>query len=271
MQVYTLCFEMIIQLCVEKNDPCQEQGGWQIETVHWNRALCLRMRWDEVWQSAVPVTDTPTDRQEMQMGEKVRIVRVMHSLRLLSLVSHTVAPMHSPTTLSRRKNKLLLLRGGRWEENRSCCWHSKCPQWRGRHMTLSAGVNGVDVCNKAKRLTECPLLANKKMSVNKKNANTKTKQKREQGQAGTDEPPTSQPVLCVTKRIQEMWTKTHKQPHSHTHSPCGTTHNVTARTNPGCRAGEQSNWPQEIKRYFYYFVFFYECCLRAVGLITRRL
>ena len=102
MQVYTLCFERIIQLCVEKNDPCQEQGGWQIETVHWNRALWLRMRWDEVWQSAVPVNDTNRQTGDAD-GKKVRIVRVMHSLRLLSLVSHTVAPMHSLTTLSRRK------------------------------------------------------------------------------------------------------------------------------------------------------------------------
>lgn len=52
------------------------------------------------------LTDTPADRQKMRTG-RVRIVQVMHSLKLVSLVSHTVAPMHSLPTLSRYKNKLL--------------------------------------------------------------------------------------------------------------------------------------------------------------------
>lgn len=37
---------------------------------------------------------------------------------------------------------------------------------RGRQGTLSADVNGVAVCHKAKRATECPQLVNKEMRVN---------------------------------------------------------------------------------------------------------
>lgn len=117
------------------------------------------------------LTDTPADRQKMRMG-KVRIVQVMHSLRLLSLVLHTMAPMHSLSTLShinkKKTHKLLLHRGGRREENGEgvAVCTANVPSG-GRQLTLSADVNGLDVCNKAKRAIECPQLANKKMTVNK--------------------------------------------------------------------------------------------------------
>lgn len=97
----------------------------------------------------------------------MRIVQVMHSLRLLSLVSHTVAPMHSLSTLSRLKITTTTcssctVRGGRREETVkgvAAVRAASVPNGRGggtgggRQLTLSADVNGLDVCNKAKRAT----------------------------------------------------------------------------------------------------------------------
>lgn len=54
--------------------------------------------------NACVVAYAPADRQKMRTG-RGRIVQVMHSLRLVISVSHTVAPMHSLPTRSHYKNK----------------------------------------------------------------------------------------------------------------------------------------------------------------------
>lgn len=77
----------------------------QVKTVHWNRTLWLKMRWR--WEVTVGRQWVCSDWQKMRTG-RVQTVQVMHSLRLLSLASRTVAPMHSLPMLSHYKNKLLL-------------------------------------------------------------------------------------------------------------------------------------------------------------------
>lgn len=137
----TLCYKRLIWWCAERNDQWPEQGGQQIP-IEWK--LCTEIepcgwRWDEdedeneVGQQMVNkcvLTDTLADRQKMRTGRE-RIVQVMHSLRLLSLVSHTLAPMHSLPTLSHYKNRFLLHIKRREERGiwwRCCCLYSKCPQ-----------------------------------------------------------------------------------------------------------------------------------------------
>ena len=57
-------------------------------------------------------------------------------------------------------------------------------------------------CDVAKEATERPLLANR--NVKRKRVNDKQPNNKELTPSrGLQEPPTSQPVLCVTKRIQE--------------------------------------------------------------------
>lgn len=121
-----------------------------------------------------------------------------------SLVRHAVAPMRG----LRCGNRLLCgerderrARGGRkW-------WMVLLSQQRGGERrggadscALSADVNCLDVRHKAKRAPGCQQI--KKMRVNGKKKK-KIRQTGERGQAGTVQPPTSQPVLCVTKRIQD--------------------------------------------------------------------
>lgn len=144
------------------------------------------------WCACVP-TDTPSRQIEDEewRGVKRWIVQVMHSLRLLSLVSHTVAPMHSLSTLShvknkkkRHKHKLLLQckkseeRGKRWKvlllRQRASPAGKGADSWCCLQMLMD-----LDVCNKEE---ECQQLANKKMRVNKKKI--QQDKPHEQGQAG---------------------------------------------------------------------------------------
>lgn len=75
----------------------------------------------------------------------------MHSLRLWSLVSHTVAPMHSPPTLSRYRKQAPLAHeeeGGERETVRVLLLlaQQRDPSRRADKLTLSADVNESDVC-----------------------------------------------------------------------------------------------------------------------------
>lgn len=166
--------------CVWQEWPTAKAGmptdTLHVKTVHWNRALCFKMRWDGVWRQVLPVdepvsTDTPADRQEVRMG-KVQIVQVMHSRGLFSLVSHIVVPMHRLSTLSRewkkqKQNKNTSSSCAVRGKQQGYCYAYKSPTVGGRQLLLSAGVNDSDVWNKAKRATGCPRLVNKKMRVNK--------------------------------------------------------------------------------------------------------
>lgn len=129
-----------------KNDPTAT-AGWltdtfHVKTVHWNRALWLKMRWSVTADARVCAHrhTQQTHRRWGMEGVKRWIVQVMHSLRLLSLVSHTMAPMHSLSTLSHVKNKKkkkdtntsssCSVRRVRREENGEgcCCLDSERPQ-----------------------------------------------------------------------------------------------------------------------------------------------
>lgn len=154
-------------------------------------------RWDEVWQLTHVCAHRHTQQTHRRWGmEGVKrwIVQVMHSLRLLSLVSHTMAPMHSLSTLSHVKNKkkkkkghkhkLLLQckkseeRGKRWRvlllRQRASPAGKGADSWCCLQMLMD-----LDVCNKEE---ECQQLANKKMRVNKKKI--QKDKPHEQGQAG---------------------------------------------------------------------------------------
>lgn len=92
-------------------------------------------------------TDTQQTK-EMKTGRE-RIVQVMHSLRSVSLVSHTEAAMHSlPTLLSYIELPLLHTARGGSTEGKSEVFLPEQPV--SPVGVLSADVNGFDVCNKAK-------------------------------------------------------------------------------------------------------------------------